>query len=572
MSTGLLLPFLAALMILYITDGTLAAQRMILGMMAALGLYLYLAYLTNVGEYAVNSEEAKNFGSLISQSLRPMAAMVISFSLDIFLIPIVYQGLRNLRCRLFLSVMGALLVVQLTDALIFNIICHLGRTDWWKGLADSYFARTIATLWLSAMSSWYLARIGSEKPGDGRNALDIVIAFFGNYGKAKILEENLRVSEERYRLLFANASDMVLVIDENGNIRNANEAAVRLTGLTQEEIASDVPFTTISGILPDIWSGEKMSGQPAPVNVTMPRTKRIVEVTFTPFHPSEASGIEFIVFGRDVTERIKLDREIAEWREKTEHNQRLESIGRLAGGIAHDFNNYLHAIQGHLDIIRYMHEIKDEGVARSLSKIDSITEKAALLTKQMLGFARKGNYARSIFDPSRLIRSTVDLLTPDAPSSSAIQVEMKHIPQDSGLLINGDMIQIQQALLNILLNARDAMSGLPENRRIIRIDLARMNELDGFSANPPGEAAYTEGQEYCVIRIADSGPGIPEAVINRIFEPFFTTKPVGKGTGMGLSMAYGSMLTHQGWLQCRNGAEGGAVFEMVFPLVKTPAE
>ena len=395
-----------------------------------------------------------------------------------------------------------------------------------------------------------------------------MIAFFGNYGKAKILEENLRVSEERYRLLFANASDMVLVIDENGNIRNANEAAVRLTGLTQEEIASDVPFTTISGILPDIWN----SGKTSPVNVTMPRTQRIVELTFTPFHPSKGSGIEFIVFGRDVTERIKLDREIAEWREKTEHNQRLESIGRLAGGIAHDFNNYLHAIQGHLDIIHYMHEIKDEGVARSLTKIDAITEKAALLTKQMLGFARKGNYARSIFDPSLLIRSTVDLLTPDAPSSSAIQVEVKHIPQDSGLLINGDMIQIQQALLNILLNARDAMSELPENRRVIRIDLARMNELDGFSANPPDEAAYMPEHDYCVIRITDSGPGIPESVINRIFEPFFTTKPVGKGTGMGLSMAYGSMLTHQGWLQCRNGAQGGAVFEMVFPLAGPAAK
>jgi len=499
-----------------------------------------------------------------------MAAMVVSFSLDIFLIPIIYQGLRNLNCRLFIAVLGALLIVQLADALVFNIIRNLGQVDWWEGLADSYFSRSLATLWLSTMSSFYLARIEAEKPGDGRNALDIFIAFFGNYGKAKQLEENLRVSEERYRLLFDKASDMVLVIDEFGNIRNANEAAIRMTGLTPEELDSDVPFTTISGITEDIWNTgkttRKMLDEIHPVNAAMPRTDRIVELTFTPFRPTKDSGIEFIVFGRDVTERIKLERDIAEWREKTEHNQRLESIGRLAGGIAHDFNNYLHAIQGHLDIIRYMHEIKDDDVVRNLDKIDSITGKAALLTKQMLGFARKGNYARTVFDPALLIRSTLELFMPNA--GNTVQIDISKVPKESGLFINGDMIQLQQALLNIMLNARDAMKDQPEDQRILRIVLAKASEMEGFTPDPPQEAATQPDQTYCVIRIADSGPGIPEAVRNRIFEPFFTTKPVGQGTGMGLSMAYGSMITHQGWLQCSNEHGGGAVFEMVFPAVK----
>lgn len=555
MSTGLLLPFLAAILIIYITDGTLETQRLIIGMMTALGLYLYLAKLTGNTALTLTGENTLFFGKLINTGLRSMAATVLSFAVDIFLIPIVYQGLRNWKCRLFYAVLGSLALVQLYDCAVYGLILNLGKPDWWKPLADGYLTKMIAIIWLSIMSSFYLSRISVERPGSGRNALDILIAFFGNYGKTKALEENLKQSEARFKLLFENAGDMVIVIDEDGNITDANRAAFRLTGLPDKNVS----FPEISGIHREIWL------MATEITVTMPVTGKILELTFTPFQPAGEDGpTEYIIFGRDVTERAKLEQEVEEWRVRTEHNQRLESIGRLAGGIAHDFNNYLHAVQGHLDLIRYMYPVENEDAERHLEKIDVITEKASLLTKQMLGFARKGSYEKNVFDPADMIRATLEMF----PDTSAVQVRMEGISASgaSPFRINGDMIQIQQMLLNLFINARDAMNNVPEQERTMTISLFDAAEQQDFTADPPGEAEYDPAAKYCVIRVADSGTGIPEEIRHRILEPFFTTKPVGKGTGMGLSMAYGSMLSHKGWLQCRNGAERGAIFELVFPI------
>jgi len=258
-----------------------------------------------------------------------------------------------------------------------------------------------------------------------------------------------------------------------------------------------------------------------------------------------------------------MERERQEWQEQSFHRQRLESIGRLAGGIAHDFNNFLHAMQGHLDIIRYMHPVDDPDVVRHLESLDAITEKAADLTRQLLGFARKGNYNETEIDLPQFLRSTIALFMPGAaPAPVDLQLE---IAPDVDFTIAGDPIQLQQAVLNILFNARYAMRDIPEKERRIRIrlDLAeRMN----FQFDPPGEVQLRPDVAFCAVRIHDSGPGIPDSVIHRIFEPFFTTKPVGEGTGMGLSMAYGILLTHKGWIQAENAQEGGAVFTLVLPL------
>ncbi len=556
MSTGMMLPILAALMVIYISDGTLEAQRVIIGMMAALGLYVYLAKLTGISELAVNGTgEVSVFGGLIYQSVRAMAATVISFAWDIFLIPIFYQGLRNMKCRLFIAVMGALLLVQLCDGIIYTLILNLGKPQWWLPLQESYLAKIVTALWLSAMSSFYLARIPKENPGTGRSTLDIIIAFFGNYGKAKVLEENLKRSEERYKLLFEHAGDMVLTIHEDGTIHNVNQAASRLTGLEQLQ-NRHADFSALTGIKPEEWRSCTAMKQ------IMPLTGRTAELTFTPFQPVGEDGpTEYIVFGRDVTERTKLEKELEELHVRTEHNQRLQSIGRLAGGIAHDFNNFLHAIQGHLDLIRYMYPAENEDVNRHLEKIDSITEKASLLTRQMLGFARKGDYEKSIQNPAQLIRATLEMFP-----GNAIQMEYS-IPAEPDFRIEADAVQIQQAILNILINARDAMNQIPEWDRHLKISLFSAAS-SGFIPDPPDEAEFDPEKlrQYCVIRIADSGPGIPDEIRHRILEPFFTTKPVGKGTGMGLSMAYGAMLSHKGWLQCRNASDGGAVFELIFPL------
>ena len=136
-----------------------------------------------------------------------------------------------------------------------------------------------------------------------------------------------------------------------------------------------------------------------------------------------------ITFGRDVTERRKLEREREEWHSQLSHRQRLEAIGRLAGGIAHDFNNYIHAIQGHLDIIKYMHEVQDEDIRRNLDKIDHITELAGTLTSQMLSFARKGNYQNVDVDIRMLVDNKPGVLAAIASVFGVHKVSIARVIQ-----------------------------------------------------------------------------------------------------------------------------------------------
>ena len=563
MSPGLLLPFLGALMVIYITDGTLAAQRVMIGMIFSLILYLYLANLAKQLVGAMSEEKAFALSELLALSLRSMTATVVSFAVDIFLLPILYQWFRNKNCRLVIAMIGALALVQFLDGLLFVIINHLGNNNWWRPLTESYLANMLAVVWIGIMTGVYLSRIDQEEPGTGRRALDIVFAFFGNYGKTKALEADLRRSEERYKLLFERAGDMVLVINGDGMILNANRAARELAGMRD-----GMDFQALTGLAPEVWLNEA----PGTVTAVLPGSERVLELTFTPFRTQEDAAPEYIIFGRDITRRIRLEKELEEWRIRTEHNQRLQSIGRLAGGIAHDFNNFLHAIQGHLDLILYMNPVEDENVTRHLNKIDEITGKAATLTKQLLGFARKGTYARTVFDPAEQVRATLELFLPDDSEAAAVRIDTSAVPQHASFRINADAMQIQQMILNILINARDAMKNIPVPDRRITIAVGKTAELPAFQMQPPPEADYKAGTEYGAIRISDNGPGISDAIRNRIFEPFFTTKPVGQGTGMGLSMAYGTMLSHKGWLQCGNIADGGAVFELVFPVAEDPED
>lgn len=558
-SLALSLPLLGSLMIIYISDGTLEAQRVILGFIAALFLYLYLVQLEGSGIVALGTASSR-LDTIMSRSLRPMAATVTAFAVDIFLIPIVFQALRNMKCRMFFAVAGALVVVQLCDSTIYNMIRHLGSPDWWQYTLNSCLIKLVAVLWISIMCTVYLMKLNREKLN--RATLDILFAFFGNYGKTKELEKDLRRTEARYKLLFENAVDMVAVLNLKGKILQANQAALKMMAVSAEELNQGIHFQDVAENTTDF------SNDAGFASVTMARTGKKVELTFSKLmneqddEQEQPQKFQYVIFGRDVTERLKLRAELEGLRTKAEHDQRLESIGRLAGGIAHDFNNYLHAIQGHLDIIRYMHPSEDENVKRNLDKIDTITDKAAVLTKQMLGFARKGNYTQTSFDPAQLIKATIDLFMP----KKTLTLDIDGIKTPSPFTICGDTIQIQQTLLNLLINARDAMLNIPERDRAIKISLFALDE--SFHADPPQDAGFDPGKKYCVIRIKDNGTGIPDELKHRILEPFFTTKPVGQGTGMGLSMAYGAMLSHHGWLQFHNAEEGGAVFELVFPVEK----
>ena len=203
-----------------------------------------------------------------------MAAAVTAFAVDIFLIPIMFQALRNLKCRLFYALTGALVIVQLCDAVIYSMIRHLGSPDWWQYLLDTSLIKLVAVLWLGTMSSVYLMKLNHNKLN--RATLDILFAFFGNYGKTKELEKDLRRTEERYKLLFENAVDMVIVLDLKGRILQANQAALKMMEIRTGELDQGIRFQDLAESSEEFFDG---TGQLASVN--MKRSGKKVELTFS---------------------------------------------------------------------------------------------------------------------------------------------------------------------------------------------------------------------------------------------------------------------------------------------------
>lgn len=578
-STVLQLAYLTALMVVYITDGTLATQRLIIGAMAALGIYFYLSHITVTqciwpGYSISKGTSADQFNYLLQQTQRTMAASILAQALDLFMIPIFYQRLRNIKCSILISVTGALMLTQIVDSIVYLTASYWGQPQWWTFMNSSYVAKGIATIWLSFIATVYILKIEEELPGETKGTLDIIFAFFGSYGKAKALQQDLREWEGRYRVVVENASEMILLLDMDGKILDINVAALRIFGINSRrkiigrnfcDMIYDMNGTLVEWALyhklfriEDTQQGPHIERLEAFVIADGRKVYLDIAVSSSYFE-----GISvFIVLGRDVTEEKRLMHEKDELSEKLAHTQRLESIGKLAGGIAHDFNNYIHAIQGHIDLIMLMHDIKDESVMRHLEKVNEITGMAAHLTQQLLGFARKGQYVKKMININDLIKKSADLFMPKSKQGI---IDFFVETNDKDVWVKGDPVQLQQVIINLLLNARDAVDSSNKNEKYIYLK-ADDSECFDVRLNPPDNIRIKQNK-YCCICVEDSGTGIDNNIVDRIFEPFFTTKPTGKGTGMGLAMAYGTISNHQGWIQLETQKGSGSAFYIFLPKV-----
>ena len=239
--------------------------------------------------------------------------------------------------------------------------------------------------------------------------------------------------------------------------------------------------------------------------------------------------------------------------------QKMEAVGTLAGGIAHDFNNILTAIIGYGRLLQ-MKMAETDPLRTYVAHMLSSSEKAANLTRNLLTFSRKQivelkpvKVGKIIKGMERLLKS---LLTED--------IELKIISPDSDITIMADMSQIEQVLLNLASNANDAMPrGGTLTIETKEIELKNIF-VDGYD--------YVEPGQYALISIADTGTGIDEKTRDKIFEPFFTTKEVGKGTGLGLSIVHGIVDQHHGYITVNSKPQGGTVFNIYLPVVKTAIE
>jgi PAS domain S-box-containing protein len=257
------------------------------------------------------------------------------------------------------------------------------------------------------------------------------------------------------------------------------------------------------------------------------------------------------LYGRDITEHKRLQEEHL-------HTQKMEAIGLLAGGIAHDFSNLLQGILGYANMLKRQF-MGEKRVFKAADIIEKAGTRAAELTQQLLGFARRGKLRDTPVDIHRAISETVALLS-STIDKRIILLQWLNADQ---CIVKGDPGQLQQVIMNLAVNARDAM---PEGG-----ELSFETDLVELAEGSPVLPANAPGGRYVRVSVNDTGVGIAHNVRERVFEPFFTTKPLGKGTGMGLAMVYGIVRNHGGAIEVRSDPGEGTTFDILLPLAEKGA-
>ncbi|HBG93708.1 MAG: hypothetical protein A3J81_03635 [Nitrospirae bacterium RIFOXYB2_FULL_43_5] len=249
----------------------------------------------------------------------------------------------------------------------------------------------------------------------------------------------------------------------------------------------------------------------------------------------------------------KLSQQVAKLEDQLRHSQKMEAIGTLTGGIAHDFNNILTAIMGYTGILQ-MKMGRDDPLRSNLDQILASSEKAAALVRRLLTFSRKQAISLEQVDLNELIKRVERLLS----RIIGEDIELQTTLADNGLTVVADTLQVEQVLMNLAANARDAM---PDGG-LITIETGLV-EFDDEYEKVHG---YGKPGMYALIAVTDGGCGMDEGTRLRIFEPFFTTKEAGRGTGLGLSIVYGIIKQHNGYINCYSEPGKGTTFKVYLPI------
>ena len=263
----------------------------------------------------------------------------------------------------------------------------------------------------------------------------------------------------------------------------------------------------------------------------------------------------FVAYLVDVSEQKQVELQLAQ-------SQKMQAIGQLAGGVAHDFNNLLTAIQLRLDELLHRHPVGDPSY-EGLNEIRQTGVRAADLVRKLLAFSRKQTVQRETLELGELISEFEVLLRRLLREDVKLETDYgRNLP-----LVRADKSQLETAVMNLAVNARDSVRA--QGGGLVRIRTARLTHAEAQGLGYADERAARG--EVAMIEVADNGPGIPPDVISKIFDPFFTTKPVGEGTGLGLATVYGIVKQADGWIHVESAAGQGAVFRIFLP-VYIPAE
>ncbi|HEX3035524.1 MAG TPA: response regulator [Thermodesulfobacteriota bacterium] len=384
----------------------------------------------------------------------------------------------------------------------------------------------------------------------------LVLAVRRALREAKERVEHKRAEEQiaEQAALLDVATDAILVRDMENNILFWNKGAERLYGWKAEETTGrKVTNLLLKEALPEFEEAMKVVKDKGKWRGELHQTtkdgrKIIVESRWTLVRNDEGEPKSILDVNTNITEKKRFEAQFL-------RSQRMESIGILAGGIAHDLNNMLAPVMMAMGILR--HKLTDESSKHILDTLEKSVQQGADLVKQVLSFARGLESERTILQVRHLISDISKILQQTFPKSVEVLTE---IPRDLSL-ISADPTQLHQVLMNICVNAHDAM---PDGGRLTIS--AENIFVDESYARTNVDAKVGS---YIVITLTDTGAGIPREIIDRIFEPFFTTKEPGKGTGLGLSTSYGIVKNHGGFIHVYSEVDKGTQFKVYLPAIET---
>jgi two-component system cell cycle sensor histidine kinase/response regulator CckA len=360
------------------------------------------------------------------------------------------------------------------------------------------------------------------------------------------------IIEEQARLVTAveHAAESIIVTDSQGIIEYVNPAFEKITGYSRNEVigrhieimdSGQQSKTFFSSILDTLQRGKVWQGRT--VNKRSDHSLYETEATVSPIKNKAGEITNYVSLQRDVSHEVRLEMQLRQ-------AQKMEAIGTLAGGIAHDFNNLLMGIQGNISL-SLLDLNTDSSLAKNLKKIEQYVQNGVDLTKQLLGFARGGKYEISLLNINQLLKEHNLMF---GRTNKEIVFENESNPDLWS--VEADRGQIEQVLMNVYLNAIQAMPGggtLTTRTENVIVD------QDQYSPY------FVKAGRYIRITIEDTGVGIDEKIQQRIFDPFFTTKEMGRGTGLGLASVYGIVKNHEGFINVYSKKGQGARFEINLP-------
>jgi two-component system cell cycle sensor histidine kinase/response regulator CckA len=379
---------------------------------------------------------------------------------------------------------------------------------------------------------------------DSKGPRDLLIGAGQDITELKVAQAEREKSELELRAIFEHALDAMLIVDDEGTYLDANPAACALFGVPKEEVLGRHIGRIGSWSIDVAAEWERGSLDRLKGEATVTLASGVVREIEYAVKEHILPGLS-LVLARDVTERKALELRLMQ-------SQKMEALGRLAGGVAHDFNNMLMVIRGYSELMQSK-TASDPLLARYTSSIIDAADRAALTTQQLLAFSR-----RQVIQPQVVnLNSIVDemgrllhrVLGEDVSLHLDLARDLGNIKADSG--------QMGQIILNLAINARDAM---PTGGRL---EISTRNvEVEDLKLNGIGEPI---SGIFSVLSVKDSGSGMDSETCSHIFEPFFTTKPQGKGTGLGLSMVYGVVKQSKGWIDVESELGQGTEFKHYFP-------